>query len=178
VAWLALHFSWRVAFMVASSTGFLWIFAWRFVYPKSLDEDRSPAATAQRPAVASLRELLAHRQTWGLILLRSLAGPLSHFYWFWLPEYLSSARGLSLAQLGRVVWIPYLCGGIGNVFSGALSGQLQKHGRSLDLLSARADQHESEEQYPRGEGVCGPHGRSHLSPPECSPAALVYRQLS
>ena len=66
-------------------------------------------------------------------MLRSLTGPLSQFYWLWLPEYLSSARGLSLEQLGHVVWIPYLFGGLGNVLGGFTAGQLQKHGRSVDL---------------------------------------------
>ncbi len=80
-----------------------------------------------------MRDLLAIRQTWGLIILRSLTGPLSQFYWFWLPEYLSTGRGLSLEQLGRVVWIPYFCAGLGNIFSGALTGWLQRHGRTVDF---------------------------------------------
>jgi ACS family hexuronate transporter-like MFS transporter len=66
-------------------------------------------------------------------VLRSLTGPFSQFYWLWLPEYLSSARGLSLEQLGRVVWIPYPFGGLGNVFGGFLAGRLQKLGSSVDL---------------------------------------------
>ncbi len=132
VAWLALRFSWRMAFMVASSTGFVWIVVWRLVYPKELDsaEERfGPAVNRDLP----VRHLLKFRQTWGLIFLRSLTGPLSHFYWFWLPEYLSDARGLSLKQLGEIVWIPYLCGGIGNIFSGWAAGRLQKSGRSVDF---------------------------------------------
>jgi len=133
VAWLALHLSWRMAFLVASSTGFLWIIPWRLVYPKSLDRTPAPGATPDGKLRVSLRRLLSYRQTWGLIILRSLAGPLSHFYWFWLPEYLSSARGLSLAELGRVVWIPYVFAGLGNMFSGSWSSWLLKRGRSLDF---------------------------------------------
>jgi len=132
VAWLALHFSWRVAFLVASSSGFLWLIPWRLIYPRHLDK-AGPADEGTPGNCISVSQLLRYRQTWGLIFLRSLTGPLSHFYWFWLPEYLSSARGLSLAELGRIVWIPYLFAGLGNVFGGALSGWLQKRGRSLDF---------------------------------------------
>jgi ACS family hexuronate transporter-like MFS transporter len=134
VAWLALRFSWRTAFMVASSSGFLWILAWRFVYPKDLDR-QTPQSADDEPQQADvpIRRLLGHRQTWGLIILRSLTGPLSQFYWLWLPEYLSSARGLSLEQLGQVVWIPYLFGGLGNVCGGLMADQLQKRGRSVDF---------------------------------------------
>lgn len=133
VAWLALRFSWRMAFMVASSLGFLWILGWLAVYPKDLDRQAPQPVAKDIKSGHSLRQILQHRQTWGLIFLRSLTGPLSHFYWFWLPEYLSSARGLSLEQLGRIVWIPYLFGGVGNILAGFIAGQLQKHGRSVDL---------------------------------------------
>jgi ACS family hexuronate transporter-like MFS transporter len=130
VTWLALRFSWRAAFLIASSSGFLWLLLWRALYPPALD---APASAACDSGHISIRRLLGLRQTWGLILTRSLTGPLSHFYWFWLPEYLSSARGLSLGDMGRIVWIPYLFGGLGNVFSGYLAGVLLRMGRTVDF---------------------------------------------
>jgi ACS family hexuronate transporter-like MFS transporter len=131
VTWLALHYSWRTTFLVASSTGFVWLAAWRAVYPRHLDAAMAKSEAPPEDDVP-LRQLVATRPAWGLILLRALTGPLSHFYWFWLPEYLSSARGLSLAEMGRVVWIPYLFGGAGNVFSGWWAGVLQKRKWSID----------------------------------------------
>jgi ACS family hexuronate transporter-like MFS transporter len=133
VAWLALHISWRATFLVASSTGFVWLLVWRAVAPK--DDPSSAAPTAETAGAADqlpLSRLLSIRPTWGLIVLRALTGPLSHFYWFWLPEYLSTARGLSLAEMGKVVWIPYLFGGAGNLFSGWWAGLLQKRQWSID----------------------------------------------
>ncbi len=100
VPWLAIRYSWRAAFVVVSWTGLVWVVVWRFLYPRSLDSQVADENRVKAPG-ASVRALLKHRQTWGLILLRSLTGPLSQFYWFWLPEYLSTARGLSLEQLGR-----------------------------------------------------------------------------
>ncbi len=133
VTWLALHFSWRAAFMIASTTGFIWLIPWRLIYPKTLDQATAnePEAVAAPPV--SVKRVLRFRQTWGLILMRSLTGPLSHFYWFWLPEYFSSARGLSLAEIGRVVWIPYAFIGLGNVAGGAWAGWMLKRGASLDV---------------------------------------------
>ena len=128
VTWLALRFSWRTAFLIASSSGFVWVLLWRALYPASLDTP----AFARGADHVSIARLLRIRQTWGLILLRSLTGPLSHFYWFWLPEYLTSARGLPLGDMGRIVWIPYLFGGLGNVFSGWLAGVLLRWGLSID----------------------------------------------
>lgn len=134
VAWLALAFSWRAAFMIASTTGFIWLIPWRLIYPKTLDAKtvEQPAADAPAANGVSVKRLLGFRQTWGLILMRSLTGPLSHFYWFWLPEYFSSARGLSLAEIGKVVWIPYVFIGLGNVAGGLWGGWLLRRGMSLD----------------------------------------------
>jgi ACS family hexuronate transporter-like MFS transporter len=56
---------------------------------------------------------------------------LSHFYWFWLPEYLKRARGIDLATIGKVVWIPFVFAGLGNVLGGYLSGMLLRRGRTL-----------------------------------------------
>ncbi len=133
VTWLALHFSWRAAFMIASTTGFVWLIPWRLIYPKTLDQappEQPQGAPAEAPV--AVKHLLGFRQTWGLILMRSLTGPLSHFYWFWLPEYFSSVRGLSLAEIGRVVWIPYAFIGLGNVTGGLWGGWLLRRGVSLD----------------------------------------------
>jgi ACS family hexuronate transporter-like MFS transporter len=46
VAWLALDFSWRLAFMVASSTGFVWVVVWCFLYPKDLDRESAKQSAA------------------------------------------------------------------------------------------------------------------------------------
>ncbi len=130
VTHLTLRYSWHTAFMVASSVGALWVIPWLIFYPRQAARSASIAAAA--PAGGELRSLLRHKQTWGLIAYRALTGPLSHFYWFWLPAYLSSARGLTLKQIGVVVWLPYLFAGIGNIGAGYLSNWLQQHGAGPD----------------------------------------------
>jgi ACS family hexuronate transporter-like MFS transporter len=135
VTHLTLRYSWHTAFMVASSVGALWVIPWLIFCPRRpLSTKTFVAETPSLPAGAgaAIRSLLGYKQTWGLIAYRALTGPLSHFYWFWLPAYLSSARGLTLRQIGVVVWLPYLFAGIGNIGSGYLSNWLQQHGAGVD----------------------------------------------
>ena len=72
------------------------------------------------------------RQVWGVFGIRALAGPVTQFYWWWLPEYLKHERGLSLEAIGIWGAIPYVCGGIGNIFGGWFSSELIRRGWGVD----------------------------------------------
>ena len=72
---------------------------------------RWPAPKAQ-PIAAADRvhwvELLRYRQTWAVFFCRFFADPLWFFYVFWIPEFLTRERGLNLAGIAAVAWIPFL----------------------------------------------------------------------
>lgn len=148
VVWLTLQFNWKFAFVVPSSLGLVWLILWLrlFYEPRrhpriasdelALIEGDSAGVAPSRPAPqtpppVSLRMLLRYRQTWGVILIRAFSGPFSHFYWYWLPSYLDD-RGLSFELIGLLAWIPYMGGGVGNVFGGWLAGRLLRRGVSID----------------------------------------------
>lgn len=132
VAWVALHWGWRQAFVLTGSLGFLWLLLWLLTY-------RSPAQPveqeASQPAPAKWRELLRYRQVWALVLARMLADPVWWFYVFWLPDYLRQARHFTLAEIGYFAWIPFLTAGLGNLLGGWLSGHLIRRG--MGILRAR-----------------------------------------
>jgi ACS family hexuronate transporter-like MFS transporter len=135
VVFLALRFSWHVAFLLPSTFGFLWVAAWLWLFPRRVLEEIPGAPSAvgatSPPFSAHLRGLLRRRQTWAVILIRGLGGPLFHFYYFWIPEYLKRTKGVDLATLGAVVWIPFLFAGLGSLFGGYVSGELLRRGHSL-----------------------------------------------
>jgi ACS family hexuronate transporter-like MFS transporter len=54
------------------------------------------------------------------VLGRSLTDPIWWFYVFWLPQYLSDARGFSLKRIALFAWIPFVAADLGN-FTGRLS---------------------------------------------------------
>lgn len=55
-----------------------------------------------------------------------------NFFVFWIPEFLTRERGLNLAGIGAVAWIPFLAAGIGNVTGGYLTLLLQRAGWSVN----------------------------------------------
>jgi len=65
---------------------------------------------------------------WAIFFGRLIGDPVFFFYAFWLPEYLHRNRGLSLAQISAVAWIPFIAASIGNVAGGAISDGLTRRG--------------------------------------------------
>ena len=132
VTFLTLRFGWQVAFIVPSTLGFLWAAVWATVYrsPQSGAADINP--NAKRGGAGALGQLFRMRQTWAVLAIRGLAGPVSQFYWFWLPEYLKRERQLSLETIGLLAWIPYLVGGLGNLGGGWFSSHLIQRGWIVD----------------------------------------------
>jgi ACS family hexuronate transporter-like MFS transporter len=60
------------------------------------------------------------------------ADPLWYFFVFWIPEFLARERGLNLAGIGQVAWIPFLVAGAANFVGGYLSLVLQRSGWSVN----------------------------------------------
>lgn len=121
-------YGWRVAFLVPSLFGLIWIVPWLAGYR----ERGSIEAQVRDPRYVALAPLLRLRQVWGVVLIRALAGPVQHFYWYWLPEYLKRERHFTMEMIGLYAGIPFLFAGLGNVAGGWFSGNLMRRGVSVD----------------------------------------------
>lgn len=144
VVWLSLHYGWRVAFVSTGATGLLWVLAWFAWYdlpehhprisPQELQLIRANADEEEiivgSPAVRWV-DFFRFPQMWGLLVARIVSDPVWWFYLFWLPKYLTESRGLSMQQMGMVVWIPYLASDLGSVMGGWYSGRLISKGHSI-----------------------------------------------
>jgi ACS family hexuronate transporter-like MFS transporter len=125
IVYLLEHYGFRVAFLVPSIAGFLWIPTWWFMYGK----ETKNAADSALPQV-SVRELLGNSSAWAVMLCRFFIGPVMQFYWYWTPSYLYSARHMTMVQIGFVAWIPFLMGDVGGIAGGWAAGVLIRHGVS------------------------------------------------
>ncbi|MEK7405837.1 MAG: MFS transporter [Acidobacteriota bacterium] len=141
IAFLMLRFGWRVAFLVPATFGFVWVALWRLFYRPADQHPRLSAAELdyirQDPTPPELpppptAALLRRRETWAVMLCRMMVGPVVQFYWYWLPDYLYHARGLSLRTIGLFAWVPFLFGDLGNIGGGWLAGALIRRGFSVD----------------------------------------------
>lgn len=128
VTLLAIHYSWRAAFIVFGAFGFLWIVPWLLTYPgrPQLKTSRLTSPQEEPPPIVAL---LRDRRALGVILGRFFCDPIWYFYIFWLPDYLSRVRHFSIREIGLTAWIPFVAAGVGNLVGGWLSGYLLRHGR-------------------------------------------------
>ena len=135
IPWITLRFGWRYAFIISGALGFAWLAVWLLVYPKRarIAETARPSTVPEQMAI--LWQLLQQRKTWGVVIGRSFTDPVWWFFVFWLPQYLSDARGFSLKQIAMFAWMPFVAADIGNFVGGGLSGWLIR--RRVPVLKAR-----------------------------------------
>src|SRR5688572_6037117 len=144
VGWFGLA-PWRWVFFLTGALGILWTIWWWRAYFRP--EDHPGITPAERaliqPAVdvsgspgadrlISLRELLAHRETWGVVLAKFLSDAAWYFYLFWLPTFLFDTFNFDIKTASAVGWIPYAASGVGCLVGGGLSSWLLGRGHSVD----------------------------------------------
>lgn len=153
IVWVNSFMGWRGAFMVTGGLGLLWVIVWLFFFqlPRSSsfvssEELKYITGSGQcssgqvtghvsemNTPLIPLKQLLKKRETWGLIAARFMLDPVFYFYMFWIPQYLSEARHVSLARIGELTWIPFLTLGLSQVAGGWVSDRLVRKGLSVNL---------------------------------------------
>lgn len=133
---------WRFSFVAAGMLGFFWVAAWLRFYRHSPPRVEAPSQEAPSDMPNPPRQrsdrplpwfrLFAYRATWGVMMARFFLDATWFFYLFWLPEFLSHEKGLSLEMIGMVAWIPFLASDMGAITGGAAATYLQKRGWSPD----------------------------------------------
>jgi ACS family hexuronate transporter-like MFS transporter len=144
IPWIAIAFGWRWSFVFSGLLGFVWLFAWLRVYhPLNRHPRVSPqevalihagqqmAPQSKEKGVQRWLRLVRNRNVWGIVLGRALTDPIWWFYVFWLPQYLSDARGFSLKQIAVFAWMPFVAADLGNFTGGLLSGYCIRRGVSI-----------------------------------------------
>lgn len=144
VAFVALHFNWRAAFVFTGALGLFWVVLWlvfyeppqrnRWLGPKEAAELALHETAAETPAAkeqVNWLDVLTSRPGFVLVLARFLTDPVIYFVMFWLPAYLEKERGFDLKMIGDRVWIPWAVGGAGYIFGGWLSGRMMRRGWKL-----------------------------------------------
>jgi ACS family hexuronate transporter-like MFS transporter len=135
VAFLTLRWGWRASFLVTGLLGLIWVALFQLFrarHPQMDLLDRAGAESGAAPI--SWKTLLRYRQTWAVFVCRFFADPLWYFFVFWIPEFLTRERGLNLAGIGLVAWIPFLVADVANFAGGFWSMQLLKRGWTVNRV--------------------------------------------
>jgi ACS family hexuronate transporter-like MFS transporter len=144
IPWIAIAFGWRWSFVFSGLLGFVWLFAWLRIYhpldrhPRVSTQEvafihagQQMAPQSQEKGVQRWLRLARNRNVWGIVLGRALTDPIWWFYVFWLPQYLSDARGFSLKQIAVFAWMPFVAADLGNFTGGLISGYCIRRGVSI-----------------------------------------------
>lgn len=147
IAVLFLWLGWRGTFILIGAIGFVWLLPWLIIYRAGPDKHPWVSAAeralildapAEQPAVPkveyvpNVRQLLGHRQTWGILTTRFFIDPIWWLFVSWLPIYLADTFGFDIKQIGIFAWVPYVGAMIGSLGGGWLSGRLIGAGWSVD----------------------------------------------
>lgn len=140
--------SWRPAFIVTGLLGLAWLLVWKRFYhppeshPNIGEAERAMIVESKRAeghedsggAPAGWRELIGRRDTWAIILGRSLTDPVWFFITDWFAVFLV-AKGFRIEHTLAGFWIPFLAADFGNFFGGGLSSWLIRRG--WNVVAAR-----------------------------------------
>ena len=134
--------SWRPAFLVTGTLGFLWLLLWRASYhppethPRITAAEREYIIAGRENAGEASGAPLAYRtlfrlpQTWGIVIGKALTDPVWFFITDWFAIYLVS-RGYRLEESLLAFWVPFLAADLGNFAGGGISSWLIARGWSV-----------------------------------------------
>ncbi|MCW3079516.1 MAG: transporter [Segetibacter sp.] len=152
VPWLAINYSWKVAFIAIGAIGFVWLIFWfiyyeipskqkrlskaEFDYIHSDVEPDTHTATGEEKPKITWTQLLGYKQTWAFIVGKFLTDGIWWFFLFWLPAFLNSQYHLVGMQVSLPIAFVYTLAGIASVFGGWLPMWFVK-AKGWDIVKAR-----------------------------------------
>lgn len=144
---LIVHYGWRVSFIIIGFIALLWLIPWLAVFPSHVRGERHPRdaqdagradLTTPRPSTempekrqspktprfASVRKLITHRDLVGICI----GFFCFDYYWYlfvtWIPDYLVTARHLTVLKAGIYSALPFLVFGVSEPIGGWVADRL------------------------------------------------------
>ncbi len=149
VAYLAIFLSWKVVFVLIGLVGLLWLIPWLILvkappmkHPWITDEERDYIMSGQKvsdeadaPVDAykpSYGEMLARKESWGVIIATAAIDPIWWLFIVWIPTYLVEVYNFNQQQMVELGWVPYVGAMFGAWFGGLLAQNRIKAGWSVN----------------------------------------------
>ena len=117
------HFGWREMFVITGLGALLWLPFWLWLAPRD-DAQPKPAPQAIQPKSVPWGEVVATRAFWAMPLCIFLSSYFWYFLLTWVPTYLTSSRGFSITEMGRVLSVPLFAMAVANIASGFVADRL------------------------------------------------------
>lgn len=136
LGWVVTTYGWRVAFLVASATGFVWLAAWLIWFrqpedAKWLSRAEHNHILASRDAVDTCNSgpaaklgfmaLISSKTVLAIAFAHGCAVYATYLFLTWMPNYLQAEKGMSIVRSGFFTAIPYAGAAVLGVAVGVLS---------------------------------------------------------
>lgn len=126
--WVMVRYGWRAMFLVMGAASLVWLVFWRRWTKRSSGGALLPASGDDPPYSAILRQ----RALWGGMIGTFCGNYAFYFVFSWLPLYLVSERGLSVAQMPLMTSAFYVVDGASVLAAGFLLDRWVSRGASLN----------------------------------------------
>jgi MFS family permease len=124
---------WRAIFLVFGAGTLLWLAPW-FAVVRALPPDHEPEPVSSPIPYA---RLLAQPALWLMGLCNATANFCAFFVIVWLPLYLTTSRGLSIATMAGFATATYVVQALSSLGCGQLSDHLIRGGRDEGMVRRR-----------------------------------------
>ncbi len=147
IVFLYSQFGWKTTYIILGLVGMLWVIPWLFINKakpenhswitdkeKALilndriernEEEEEEEERAEKPKGLTIKQLLSHRESWGVLSCRFFIEPIWWFFVGWMPIYLADKFGLNIKET-QTIWISYLMAATGSILGGMFTGALMK----------------------------------------------------
>ncbi len=152
VPWIAINYSWQMAFIATGAVGFLWLIFWftmyeipakqkklskaEYDYIHSDNEEIAVVDDKEEEPKISWLKLLTFKQTWSFVVGKFLTDGIWWFFLFWLPAFLIAEYGLVGMQVSFPIVLVYTMAGFGSVLGGWLPMWFVKN-KGWNIVRAR-----------------------------------------
>lgn len=152
IAYMSIYFSWQSIFITIGLVGLLWLVPWLLIvkappekHPWLTDKERnyileiSTNNDSENKEIITTdgynpntKELLSHKESWGVILASAAIDPIWWLFVFWIPTYLTEVYNMDVAGIAIYGWVPYVGAMLGAWFGGLLAQNRLKSGWTIN----------------------------------------------
>ncbi|WP_347557883.1 MFS transporter [Robbsia sp. KACC 23696] len=152
LGWVVTTYGWRSAFLVAASTGFVWLVAWLVWFKQPEDarwlckEEREHILASRNsvgtsnlmePPRLGFASLVGSKTIWAIAFAHGCAVYATYLFLTWLPSYLQAEKGMSITRSALFTALPYAGAAILGVLIGLCSDRYLR-GKNISGGSRRA----------------------------------------
>jgi len=137
---LSIYLSWQAIFICVALLGFLWLLPWLYIvkappesHPWLSDSEKQYILSGQENQDLNedgtydegynppTGELLARKESWGIIIASTAIDPIWWLFIVWIPIYLNETFGMNVKDIAFSAWVPYVGAMVGAWFGGLLA---------------------------------------------------------